>query len=210
MFFFFGLRASELSGIKRSIHTEHSCIDPENNLLHIRGSWRNGKYINKTKNRGSKRSIPIDEFAAKFLDIWLYFLMDHKPDNVYLLPGKNGGPLSYKYIHAQIWKTYAKHGLADITIKRDGHVIVNSSPIKGFPTKIFRHRFGTHMIDAMNKNPLLDRNKVKHLIGHTKFSTSEDVYGNKMIKGTEEERAALAKVKGIANKSNIFSKVIEK
>ena len=36
-----------------------------------------GKYINKTKNRGSKRSIPIDEFAAKFLEIWLYFLMDH-------------------------------------------------------------------------------------------------------------------------------------
>lgn len=210
MLFFFGLRASELSGIRKDFFQNISCVDIENNLLHIRGVWRNGKYINKTKNRGSKRSIPIDPDATKFLDMWLYYRLEYKPHNKYLLPGKNDGPLCYKYINAQIWKTFAKHDLADITIRRDGHVVVNSSPLKGFPTKIFRHRFSSHLIDAMNKNPLLDRNRVKHLIGHTKFSTSEDVYGNKMIQGSEEERDALAKAKGVANKSSIFSKVIKK
>jgi integrase len=55
MLFFFGLRASELSGIKKDFHDKHSCVDLENNLLRIRGIYRDGKYINKTKNKGSKR-----------------------------------------------------------------------------------------------------------------------------------------------------------
>ena len=84
-----------------------------------------------------------------------------------------------------------------------------SSPLKGFPTKFFRHRFGSHMIAAMNSNPLLDRNRVKRLIGHTQYSTSEGIYGNKEIRGTEEERKALAAAKADANKSNIFSKIVK-
>ena len=65
------------------------------------------------------------------------------------------------------------------------------------------------MIAAMNSNPLLDRNKGKRLIGHTQFSTSSEIYGNKEIRGTEEERKALAAAKAKANKSNIFSKVLK-
>jgi site-specific recombinase XerC len=210
MLYFFGLRASELSGIKKDFHPKHSCVDMENNFLKIRGIYKEGKYINKTKNRGSKRDIEIDVDARKFLDMWLYYRMEHKPDNVWLLAGKNGGPISYTYIRDRIWKTYAKHGLAEIEYKYAGHVRVISTPLKGFPTKVFRHRFGSHMITAMNSNPLLDRNRVKNEIGHTKFSTSSDIYGNKLIRGTDKERAALAKVKAIANKSNIFSKIIEK
>ena len=209
MLYFFGLRASELSGIKKEFHPAHSCVDIENNLLKIRGIYKEGKYINKTKNRGSKRDIEIDVDARKFLDMWLYYRMEYKPDNVWLLAGKNGGPISYTYIRDQIWKTYAKHGLAKIEYKYAGHVKVISTPLKGFPTKVFRHRFGSHMITAMNSNPLLDRNRVKNEIGHTKFSTSSDIYGNKLIRGNTEEREALAKVKALANKSNIFTKIIE-
>lgn len=209
MLYFFGLRASELSGIKKDFHPNHSCVDMENNLLKIRGIYKEGKYINKTKNRGSKRDIEIDVDARKFLDMWLYYRMEYKPDNVWLLAGKNGGPISYTYIRDRIWKTYAKHGLAEIEYQYAGHVKVISTPLKGFPTKVFRHRFGSHMITAMNSNPLLDRNRVKNEIGHTKFSTSSDIYGNKLVRGTDKERAALAKVKSIANKSNIFSKIIE-
>ena len=84
------------------------------------------------------------------------------------------------------------------------------SPLSGFPTKVFRHRFSSHMIAAMNANPLLDKNRVKNEIGHTLFSTSENVYGNKLIKGTNKDRAALAKVKAIANKSSIFSEIFKK
>ena len=209
MLYFFGLRASELSGIKKDFHPNHSCVDIENNLLKIRGIYKEGQYINKTKNRGSKRDIEIDVDARKFLDMWLYYRMEFKPDNVWLLAGKNGGPISYTYIRDQIWKTYAKHGLAKIEYKYAGHVKVISTPLKGFPTKVFRHRFGSHMITAMNANPLLDRNRVKNEIGHTKFSTSSDIYGNKLIRGNNKEREALAKVKALANKSNIFTKIIE-
>ena len=209
MLYFFGLRASEVSGIKKDFHPNHSCVDIENNLLKIRGIYKEGKYINKTKNRGSKRDIEIDVDARKFLDMWLYYRMEFKPDNVWLLAGKNGGPISYAYIRDQIWKTYARHGLAEIEYKYAGHVKVISTPLKGFPTKVFRHRFGSHMITAMNANPLLDRNRVKNEIGHTKFSTSSDIYGNKLIRGNTKEREALAKVKALANKSNIFTKIIE-
>ena len=203
LMFFFGLRASELSGIKKD------AVDMINKLLHIRGTWRNHKWRNKTKNRGSKRSIEIDNEAAKFLEMWLYYRMEYKPDNIYLLAGKNNGPLSYQYIYDHIWKTYAAHGLANITLKKGGHVKVISSPLKGFPTKFFRHRFSSHMIAAMNSNPLLNKNKVKRLIGHTQYSTSEGIYGNKEIRGTEEERKALAAAKADANKSNIFSKIVK-
>ena len=209
MLYFFGLRASELSGIKKDYHPNHSCVDMENNLLKIRGVYKQGKYINKTKNRGSKRDIEIDVDARKFLDMWLYYRMEYKSDNVWLLAGKNGGPVSYTYIRDRIWKTYAKHGLAEVEYQYAGHVKVISTPLKGFPTKVFRHRFGSHMITAMNANPLLDRNRVKNEIGHTKFSTSSDIYGNKLIRGNNKQREALAKVKALANKSNIFSKIVK-
>lgn len=209
MFFFFGLRASELSAIHRDFYKDKSCVDFDNAMLHIRGSFRHHKYQNKTKNRGSKRSIPIDENALKFLEIWFHYLDGKDTSNPYLLPGKNGGPLSYKYIHATMWKTYARHGLADITCKRDGHVIINSSPIKGFATKIFRHRLATNILDNMHQHKELGRNRVKHLIGHTQFSTSAEIYGNKVRRGTDEERAAVAKAKAKAIGSDIFTKAIE-
>ena len=53
------------------------------------------------------------------------------------------------------------------------------------------------------------QNKVKHLIGHTQFSTSANIYGNKVRRGTDKERAALAEAKAKAIGSNIFSKAIE-
>ena len=210
MMYFFGLRASELAGIKKDFHHEHSCLDLENNLLMIRGIWQDHKYKNRTKNKGSKRSIEIDTDAAKFLQFWLNYRSEYKADNIWLLPGKNGNPLSYAYIRDMMWQTYAKHGLATIERNHAGHVRVISSPIKGFVTKIFRHRFSTNLINAMNSNPLLTQNRVKNEIGHTLFSTSANIYGNKLIKGTKEEREALAKVKAIANKSNLFSKIINK
>ena len=65
--------------------------------------------------------------------------------------------------------------------EKGGHVVINSSPLKGSPTKMFRHRLASHLIAAMNKFPLLDRNKVKRLIGHSQFSTSSEIYGNKLV-----------------------------
>ena len=209
LFFFFGVRASELSAIHRDFHPDKSCLDMDNALLHIRGTYRNHQYVNKTKNRGSKRAIPIDTNGLKFLEIWTYYLDGLGKDNKYLLPGKNGGPLCYKTIHGLMWKTYQRHGLAKIEVAKDGHVVVTSSPLKGFVTKIFRHRLATNLLDNMHQHKELGRNRVKHLIGHTQFSTSAEIYGNKIKRGTPEERDAVAKAKADAIGSNIFSKSIE-
>ena len=75
LFFFFWLRASELSAIHRDFHPDKSCVDFDNALLHIRGTIRHHTYQNKTKNRGSKRSIPIDADALKFLEMWTYIIL---------------------------------------------------------------------------------------------------------------------------------------
>ena len=62
-----------------------------------------------------------------------------------------------------MWKTYAAMGLADITVRKDGHVVLNSSPLKGFPTKMFRHRLASHLIAAMNKFKVLSETELSSI-----------------------------------------------
>ena len=129
-------------------------MDLKNKSLHVKGAYQIPSDIMVIKIK-LKTEVAKDQFLLmlmllKFLNEWLEYLDENYKDNIYLLPGKNGGPLSYKYITCSMWKTYAAMGLADITVRRDGHVVINSSPLKGFPTKMFRHRLATHLIAAMN------------------------------------------------------------
>ena len=39
-------------------------------LLNIKGTWVNQTYYNKTKNRGSRRRIEMDNDSIKFLNVW--------------------------------------------------------------------------------------------------------------------------------------------
>jgi len=205
MLFLFGLRASELSGIKKS------AIDFERSLLHIKGVYipAEGGFLNRTKNRGSKQPRPIGDDAKKFLNVWLSYLEKNYKYSVWLFPSMKGdGPLGYKYINAHVWKAYAKMGLAEIEVRKDGHVRIISSPLKHYPTKIFRHRLGSSLIEAMNKYNELSKNQVKRIVGHTQFSTTAEIYGNKLLRGTPEERAALARAKEKATKANLLTKLI--
>ena len=205
MLFLFGLRASELSGIKRS------AIDFEKSLLRIKGVYipAEGGFLNRTKNRGSKRPIPIDDDAKKFLSVWLLYLEKNYKHSIWLFPSMKGdGPLGYKYINAHVWKAYAKMGLAEINVRKDGHVKIISSPLKYFPTKIFRHRLCTNLISAMKKHTELDEYQVKTIAGHLQFKTTDEIYGNKEVRGTPEERVALAKAKEKATKANLLTQVI--
>jgi len=196
MLFLFGLRASELAGLKKD------CVDFDNEELIIKGTWINQTYYNRTKNRGSKRRIAMDENSIRFLNLWMDYLEKNNKYSSWLFPGLKGdGPLSYKYINATVWKTYAKMGLAQIDVRRDGHVKIISSPLKGHPTKIFRHRLASHLISAMNANPLLDKNRVKTILGHTQFSTTEGIYGNKLI---DKDRKKLADAKAAANNNSLI------
>ena len=196
MLFLFGLRASELAGLKKD------CVDFDNELLNIKGTWVNQTYYNKTKNRGSRRKIEMDNDSIKFLNVWMDHLEKNHKHSVWLFPSfKKDGPLSYKYINALVWKVYAKMGLADITVRKDGHVNIISSPLKGQPTKMFRHRLASNLISAMAGNPLLDQNRVKSIVGHTQFATTEKIYGNKII---DKDRKKVADAKAAANNNSLI------
>jgi integrase len=207
LLFLFGLRASELSALKKA------SVDLVKMLLHVKGTYipAEGGYLNQTKNRGSRRSIPIDANAAKFLTEWLEYLDKNYKYSIWLLPSNKGnGPLGYKYINAHIWKAYAAMGLADITCKRDGHVVINSSPLKGSPTKMFRHRLASHLIAAMNKFGVLSQNQVKSIVGHTQFSTTAGIYGNKLVAMSNQARSEVAVAKETATNADLISQVISK
>ena len=207
MLFLFGLRASELSGLKRCN------VDLKNQRLNVKGVWitSEGGWLNQTKNAGSRRSIKFGKAAFDFLSQWLDYLDTNYKYSVWLFPGvKLNGPLCYKYINANVWKVYARMGLADITCKRDGHVVINSSPLKGSPTKMFRHRLASHLIAAMNKHGILNQNQVRTIVGHTQFSTTAEIYGNKVLAMTNEVENELAAAKEDATGANLLSQVINK
>ena len=67
MLFLFGLRASELSGLKRCN------VDLKNQRLNVKGVWitSEGGWLNQTKNAGSRRSIKFGKAAFDFLTQWL-------------------------------------------------------------------------------------------------------------------------------------------
>lgn len=187
MSLFFGLRRSELLGLKRS----H--VDLENNLLNIVGIRdRDGEWLNRTKNRGSKRSIELDAHSAKFLRYWLDYVNANYSHSLWLFPSLKKttyNSISPKKVSELVWTTYADMGLAKIEIKYGGHVKVIESEFKGAPLKTFRHRLATMLINSMNSEKTLDANYIKSVIGHTRFQTTRDRYGNHNLIGTAEERS---------------------
>lgn len=200
MSLFFGLRRSELLGLKRS----H--VDLQKNLLHIVGiRGRDGEWLNRTKNRGSKRSIELDNHSAKFLKYWLDYVNINYSHSLWLFPSLKKttyGSLSPKKVSELIWTTYADMGLAKIERRSDGHIKVVESEFKGAPLKTFRHRLATLLINSMNSEKTLDANYIKSVIGHTRFQTTRDRYGNHTLIGTLEERKARTAAKQRALKLN--------
>lgn len=195
MMFLFGLRRSEIKGLK----PQHINIDE--GYVSIKGIYINGEggYLRRTKNRGSFRDIDIDEKAAAFFKWWFSVLKKHRPHTLWLFPTiKNtGGPISDKGLSNILWSTYAANGLAKIEWK-SGHVIVIDSPFKGAPMKTWRHRLATLLIDNMAFDKNLTTNYVKAMVGHTRFTTTQDRYGNHSRKANAVTTAAKAKVLGIA------------
>ena len=213
IFFQFGLRLSEVLGLHKAN------VDFENNLLHVKGSIVDGKYLNKTKNKASRGTKEMDKNAIKFFDWWLGYLDHHKKHSIFILPGVHrfdlegkavykpngqGKPICPKTARNLVWKAYARMGLAEIEIPRDGHVRVIKSDFKGFPTRTFRHKFCNSLFNAMNSNPLLTANYCKQSSGHDQFKTFSERYGNKPVRGTADERAARADAKRKALNTDII------
>ena len=204
LMFMFGIRASEMQGIKLS------SIDLDAKTLKIEGAWIEASYRNSLKNYGSRRTINLSDDDLKFFKIWFYYLDGLEKNNPFLLPAmREKGPLSYKYINASVWKGYAQEGLADITVRRDGHVVINSSPLKGHPTKTFRHRFCTKLMKAL-KDQEMDQNEVKAQAGHVQFTTTSGIYGNHLIDIAKEDQERIAKSRGKHLGTSIFQEISEK
>jgi len=193
MMFLFGLRRSEIKGLK----PQHINIDE--GYVSIKGIYINGEggYLRRTKNRGSFRDIDIDEKSAAFFKWWFSVLKKYRPHTLWLFPTiKNtGAPISDKGLSNILWSTYAANGLAKIEWK-SGHVIVIDSPFKGAPMKTWRHRLATLLVDNMAFDKNLTTNFVKARIGHTKFTTTQDIYGNHNRKATAATTASVAKLIG--------------
>jgi integrase len=177
---FTGLRLSELIGVT------YDKIDIGNQQIMIDGHYdfRQGYRVNKTKNKSSNRPIDIVDEFLPLLKWWMYINRSH-PSN-YLFPATRGkGPLSEKKIRETCWKTYAENGLVvlkTVTMPAGGKYLkVISSPLKGAPTKTFRHFVATSLINAMSSDPTLNKNNVRKALGHDLFSTTEEIYGKHHI-----------------------------
>lgn len=190
--FLFGLRRSELKGLK----PQH--VDLENGVLNIKGIFlaSEGGYLRRTKNRGSFRQIDIDDNGIKFFKWYLSWLDKNLPHHTWLFPSTRGGnPISDKALSNMMWRTYESMGLAKLEWKGD-YCKVISSPFKGAPTKTFRHRLATALVNAMNSEAGLTANYVKSVVGHTRFTTTQDRYGNHSGKITRAKTLAKARAIG--------------
>ena len=190
--FLFGLRRSEIKGL------QPKDVDFENGLLSINKTFNNreGGLLKRTKNKGSFRDIDADDKALKFFKWWIDTIRKYKPNTKWLYPAFRGdNPISDKGISNLMWSTYAEYGLAKIQWHR-GHVRVITSPLKGAVMKTFRHNLATKLINDLysgNLNP----NYVKSVVGHSRFQTTRDRYGNHNVKASKALTVAKSKALGI-------------
>ena len=192
--FLTGLRRSELKALKRTN------VDLERGVLTINKVYiaREGGIKKRTKNFGSFRDIDLCENGIKFFAWWLEYLKTHRPHSPFLFPAKKQNtivPVSDKLLSNIMWKTYANMGLAQIRWDK-GHVVVEHSPFKGSPTKTFRHRLATLLIDNMAFDKSLSPNYIKSTLGHSRFATTQDRYGNHNTKASGIRTAAKARALG--------------
>ena len=62
----------------------------------------------------------------------------------------------------------------------------------------------------MNKYKNLDQNQVKTIVGHTQFSTTAEIYGNKVLAMNKEARSELANSNELATNAGLISGIITK
>ena len=187
---YFGLRSSEIRGLKKT------SFDFDKNILSIKGAYhaRTG-YVNKTKNRGSRRVIPFTPGQAEHFKWFANYMENERPFNKYFFSGARGdGPISEYYSRRIVWKTYEKVGLAKVRWYNQSNtkqVEIIECKFKGEPTKTWRHFVALNMINNMEVLGLTP-NEIKQRIGHTRWTTTIDRYGNHNAQFTAENNKAIA------------------
>ena len=186
----FGLRSSEIRGLKKT------SFDFDNNTVSIKGAYhaRTG-YVNKTKNRGSRRTIPFTPRQAEHIKWFADYMEELRPHNKYFFSGARGdGPIGEYYSRKIVWKTYAAVDLAKIRVYTQANTEqyeVLECRFKGSPTKTWRHYVALNMINNMEVLKL-SPNQIKQRVGHTRWTTTIDRYGNHNEASTSEANRIVA------------------
>jgi len=181
----FGLRMSEILGLRKS------SINFDTRTLKIDKAFVRTGLAHKTKNQGSNRTIDFSVSQAKHLKWFFDYMFDARPHNKFLFAGSRGdGPIGSYTFRSIVWKTYETAGLAKMrwfTSKNTKQYEVLESKFKEFPTKTWRHYNATSYINNMETLGLTP-NYIKERIGHTRWTTTVDLYGNHNDKANFEIR----------------------
>ena len=192
----FGLRSSEIRGLKKT------SFNFDNNTVSIKGAYhaRTG-YVNKTKNRGSRRILPFTPRQAEHIKWFADYMEKLRPHNKYFFSGARGdGPIGEYYSRKIVWKTYAAVGLANIRIYTQANTEqyeILECRFKGSPTKTWRHYVALNMINNMEQLKLTP-NQIKARVGHTRWTTTIDRYGNHNEASTTEANRIVAEKADLA------------
>ena len=188
----FGLRPSEIQGLKKS---NFNFVD---RYVWIKGAYlgREGGYRNRTKNEFSYRALDFTVNQSKHLQWIMDYMNKYKQYNPYILPasriGRDGNhnPIAQFEMRKIIYATYEAVGLAKLnwfTKSNTKQYEIIECRFKNGPAKCWRHYNATMLIDNMYTLGLTP-NYIKSRLGHSRWQTTQDRYGNHNMIGTDEMR----------------------
>jgi len=188
----FGLRPSEIQGLKKVN------FNFDARYVWIKGAYlgREGGYRSRTKNDDSNRALDFTEKQSKHLQWIMDYMTKYKKHNPYLLPasrlGQDGNhkPIAQFEMRKIIYATYEAVGLAKLnwfTKSNTKQYEIIECRFKDGPAKCWRHYNATMLIDNMYTLGLTP-NYIKSRLGHSRWQTTQDRYGNHNMIGSDEMR----------------------
>lgn len=125
--------------------------------------------IGETKTPKSIRSVAIPDAVVMALQEWLLYCKEHNIVSEYVFPNtKTGGFRTYSGLRSILQRFIKKHGLEN----------------EGIALYTFRHTFATVLLEE-RENPKI----VADLMGHTKVSTTLDLYSHVVSHSVYEQTA---------------------
>jgi integrase len=188
----FGLRPSEIQGLHRSN------FNFEKRFVLIKGAYlgREGGYRNRTKNEESYRPLDYTKIQAEHIEWINEYMLKYKKHNPYFFPASRLGddqqyhPVSQYKIRKLVYAAYEACGLAKLewfTKSNTEQYKIIECRFKGGPMKCWRHYNATSMIDNMLVLGLTP-NYIKSRLGHSRWQTTQDRYGNHNLGVSDEMR----------------------
>ena len=199
--FYFGFRRSEILGLKKSqINLAKGYVD-------IQGAWdsENNVYRTETKNAGSKRLVHFDTAgrAAEVLKWILEYSNKKYPASDYVVAATRGNnPLSNFMFRKVVYATYEQLGMAKIKWHKSNNshkFTIIHSVFKGCMSKTWRHLKAAQLIKDQHTLKLSD-NYIKDVMGHDRFETTRNIYGDHDIFETTEHQEIAARIEAARNK----------